>query len=302
MTTRLTQRLADGDVILIDGGTGTEVERRGVEMTNGVWSGVAALTHPDVIQAVHEDYIRCGAELIIANSYASSKHLLEREGFGDQFEHLNRLSVRLALDARRTTGATDVAVAGSISTTEMGGVQPPLETARANYLEQARLQADAGAELIVLEMLREIPHSQVALDAVFSTGLPVWAGYSCKMKDGEPYLFSRDTTLAEGLRAIAGQPIELVAIMHTDLADIDACLDVVDAHWDGPVGVYAQMGDFDGLNWQFEDQATPETHSEMCLGWIDRGVQVVGGCCGIGVEHIAHLRAALDQRQVGTVG
>ena len=288
----LTTRLSNGDVVLIDGATGSEIERRGVAMIDKVWSGVAVLDHPDVVQAVHEDYIRRGAELVIANTYACSRHVLEQAGFGDEFERVNRIGVELALAARDAVGNDDVVVAASISTTEMErpGEQPAVEVARKNYLDQARIHAEAGADMFALEMMREITHTQLALDAVYVTGLPVWAGYACRMRDGEPWLVNMNDRLAEGLEAIAGQPIELVAIMHTEVDDIDPCLDVVLERWDGPVGVYPHLGLFENFSWIYNDSLPPEKFTEMCLGWIDRGVQVVGGCCGIGPEHISHLR------------
>ena len=65
-------RLANGERILIDGGTGSEVERQGAEMITGAWSGATALTHPDIVRDVHEQFIAAGAEVIFANTYALS--------------------------------------------------------------------------------------------------------------------------------------------------------------------------------------------------------------------------------------
>lgn len=295
MSTQLADRLAGGDVILIDGATGTEIERRGVPMVDGVWSGAAALTHPEVIQAVHEEYIRQGAEVIIANTYACSRHVLDRVGIGDEFERLNRVGVEIALAARAAVEAVDVVVAGSISTTEMGREQPPVDVGRVNYRDQARIQAEAGAQMIALEMLREITQTQLALDGVRETGLPVWVGYACRTVDSEPWLWNLNDRLADALGELAGQPIELVAIMHTEIDDIDISLDVLQEHWGGPIGVYAQMGRLEGVNWVYGDTVSPAEYTKKCLRWVDRGVQVIGGCCGIGPEHIAHLRANLPR-------
>lgn len=292
----LSQRLADGEVILIDGATGTEVERRGGAMDAQVWSGVAALSHPEIILEVHEDYIRRGAQLVIANTYSCSRHLLERAGYGDHFEELNRRGVQLAEAARDGTGADHVVVAGSISTTEMFGVQPDIEVARVNYRDQARLQAEAGADVIALEMLRDVEMTQAALNAVYAAGVPVWAGYSGVMVGAEPWLFGEEVRLAEALGAVEGQPIEAVTIMHTEVGVVDACLDVVADHWDGPVGVYAHMGRFEIPHWIYDGVISPEEYTEHALRWVDRGVQIIGGCCGVGPEHISHLREHLPAR------
>ena len=296
------QRLANNEVILIDGGTGTELERRDVPMVEGAWCAAACLTHSDVVREVHEAYIQTGAEVIIANTYASSRHLLAQAGLDEHFERLNTVAVELALEARDNVASKPVIVAGSISTSQMRGSQPPVEVARANYLEQARIQAAAGVDMFILEMMRDITHTQLVLDAVNETGLPVWLGYSCKIKDknedqeGEVWLVRENVRLVDALQAIQGQPIELIVIMHTQTEDIDACLDVLQANWDGPIGVYAHSGTFIHPNWQFIDTISPDAYAEACIRWVKRGVQVIGGCCGIGPEHIELLQQRLPQR------
>lgn len=292
----LPQRLANKEIILIDGATGTELERAGVPTIKEAWTAATSLTHPEVVQQVHENYIHAGAQMILANTYACSRHLLARADLEDKFEELNRLGVKLALEVREKLGTADVVVSGSISTTEMEQhEQPPVDFARQNYTDQAQIQAATGADMISLEMLREITHTQLALEGAYATDLPVWAGYSCILKDGVPYLFNGEDTLEDAIKAIDGQPIEVVSIMHTETVDVDACLDVVQKHWNGPVGVYAQSGKFIPPKWQFIDTITPEDYAAACFSWVNRGVQVIGGCCGIGREHIEYLSQHLPK-------
>jgi len=285
----LGDRLARGQLVMIDGATGTDIERRGVPMVENAWCGVSALTHGDDVRAVHQAHIRAGAEVIIANTYASSRHLLARAGHEADFVAINRRAVELAIEARAACERPDVVVAGSMSTTRQGGPRADVEVARVNFAEQAQLLAEAGADLIVLEMMRDIELTAVCLEAVYATGLPVWIGLSCSLKDGVPWMIDELITLEDFMNRFAGEPVEAFAVMHTETADIDACLDVVQAHWQGPVGVYAQSGDFQPPVWVFIDVISAEDYAEACMRWIDRGVQIIGGCCGIGHEHIAHL-------------
>ena len=274
-------------------GTGTELEKRDVPMVDGAWTGAACGTHPDIVREVHQAYIEAGAELIIANTYSSSRHLLANAGLDTQFETLNRVGIQLAIEARSKTNVPETVVAGSISTTHMFLGHPPVEVARKNYTDQALIQKDAGAEMIILEMLRDTVHTDIVVEASLATGLPVWAGFSCFIRDEGVILFDETETLEAGIKGIRDKPIELVAIMHTLTEDIDACLDVVQAHWDGPIGVYAHSGDFIPPKWQFIDMISPEAYADACLRWVKRGVQVIGGCCGIGPEHIRVLKERL---------
>ncbi|MGH6959385.1 MAG: homocysteine S-methyltransferase family protein, partial [Dongiaceae bacterium] len=98
--TNLLARIERGDVIILDGAMGTELQRRGVPMDRVAWSAAALATHPEVIRDIHEDYIRAGADVIITNSFGSSRHVLEPAGLGDRVAPLNRRSLELAKEAR----------------------------------------------------------------------------------------------------------------------------------------------------------------------------------------------------------
>jgi len=290
--TNLRARLAAGERILIDGGTGSEVERQGAEMVTGAWSGATAITHPDIVRSVHEQFIHAGAEVIFANTYASSRHVLAQVGREHQFEEMNSTGVRLAVEARENANAPHVVISGSMSTTEQGGEFPPHDVALRNYFEQAKIQVDAGAEMITLEMMRNLDTTRTILEATAGIGVPLWVGMSCVLTDDGPRLVY-DGSLEEAIGLLDDYDIELLAIMHTETSDIDACLDVVDDHWNGPVGVYAQVGDWNGTNWFYDDTVTPEKHAELNAGWVQRGVQVIGGCCGIGPSHIHEMQRLL---------
>src|SRR5215471_12741374 len=93
-------RLADGGLVIIDGGMGSQLQAEGVPMHHVAWSARANLEQSDVVQRVHEEYIRAGAEVIIANTYASSRAALEPAGLGDQVGEANRSAVRAAMRAR----------------------------------------------------------------------------------------------------------------------------------------------------------------------------------------------------------
>ena len=287
--TNLKARLANGERILIDGGTGSETERQGATMITGAWAGAAAMTYPDIVRSVHEQFIRAGAEVIFANTYASSRHVLAQVGREHQFEEMNRVGVRLALEARKNANAPHVVVSGSMSTTEQGGEFPPHDVAVRNYIDQAKIQVDEGVDMIALEMMRNLDTTLAILEATADIGVPLWVGMSCVMRDGVPGLYF-DDTLQEAIEMLAGYDIELLAIMHTETNIVEACLDVVDEYWDGPVGVYAQVGDWNGTNWTYDDTVTPELHAELNAGWVERGVQVIGGCCGIGPGHIEAMK------------
>lgn len=98
--TTLLDRLEANEVILIDGGPGTELENRNVPMYDKGWSASSTMIHPDILREVHEDYIRAGADVIITNTFSTSRHVLDECGLVDKFEEINQLATNVASQAR----------------------------------------------------------------------------------------------------------------------------------------------------------------------------------------------------------
>lgn len=293
----LERRIESGDVVVLDGATGTELEKRGVPMDDAAWCAAALVTHPETVREVHEDYIRAGADVIITNTFPTARHVLEPAGMGERFRELNTLAVELARQARESVAELPVYIAGSISTFSArhdNSREPPEQTARANYREQAEVLAEAGVDLIALEMMRDIEQTRYALQAAASTGLPVWVGFSCKRAaDGTVMLWDGGHTLAEALSEIPPLGASLVNVMHTLVEDAGPALREVTAGWRGPVGAYPHAGKFIMPNWQFTDMIPPEDFARRAREWLDLGARVIGGCCGIGPDHIRALKKEL---------
>ena len=286
---KLVSRMRDGERILIDGGTGTEVERRGVPQLKNAWNGGGALSHPDIVRQIHEDYIGHGAEIVISNTFATHRHALQDAGVDDRFEDYNRRGVELAIEARERMKKTDVLVAGGISYWSFTDNHPPLETLRENATRQAAIMADAGADLLMLEMMVGIDRMVVTLEAAQSSGLPVWVGLTCEPNDAGTMCLTDGDPLTDALAEIKARDVPLINIMHTEVEHVDACLDVVAEHWSGLVGVYAHSGEFVDYEIIFESTISPEDYAAASQRWLQRDINIIGGCCGIRPDHIAEI-------------
>ena len=76
--------------------------------------------------------------------------------------------------------------------------------------------------------------------------------------------------------------------MHSEIEHTQRGLDVVRAHGTGPIGAWPNAGSFEPPHWQFVD-TSPEDFARIALGWLDPRVRVIGGCCGLGPDHIRAL-------------
>ena len=284
-------RICRGERILLDGATGTECERRGVPQVVNTWNSGAALSHPEIVRAIHEEYIECGAEIIITNTFSSSRHCLRSAGIEDRFEALTNAAVRLANEARSASGQSGLLVAGGITHWIWTKDIPSIKELETNTRDQAVLMASGGCDLIMLEMLSHIDRLLACVDGAKASGLPVWAGVSAKPIDGRMCLLGGEP-LEDALAALKEKDVPLVNIMHTEVDHIDACLDILKTHWQGAVGIYAHVCQFskDDTTAIFDDMISPSDYAQVSKRWMDQGVQLIGGCCGVRKEHICKLR------------
>jgi len=300
--------LAAGRLILLDGATGTELQRRGAAMHDTAWCAAATLTDPDLLLAVHRDYILAGADVITTNTFSTNRWMLEAAGLGAQLSEINRRAVAIAR-AARTQAAVDrpVVIAGSLShqVPVIAGTDfrdpaavPGRRTAAADFAEIATILAAAGVDLLLLEMMSDPDLALPALEAAAATGLPLWVGLSARLEaDGRLVSYHRrELSFAEVAATIIGAGGgSAYGIMHTPVAAIAPCLAIIRRHWSGPLMAYPDSGVFRMPHWLFEDIIAPNHLARLARQWRNSfGIGILGGCCGLGPEHIRELAGLKD--------
>ncbi|WP_025769732.1 homocysteine S-methyltransferase family protein [Thioalkalivibrio sp. HK1] len=318
---RIESRLQSGQCVVIDGATGTELERRGAKMHDQVWCATATETSPEILADVHEDYIRAGAQVIITNTFSTNRNMLDPAGLGDRFDSLNRSAVRIAKLAReRAQAEEEVVVAGSMShqvPIQKGTAQrdkervPDAKIAAGRFREMAETLADAGVDLLLLEMMSDPDFINPAIEAARSTGLPLWVGFSARPgqagrggfeegseSEGEPALFSYsrpDISFERMLDDISLDGVQAAGIMHTKTHVVTPALACLGRRFSKIKMAYPDSGFFKMPNWQFVDVIPIDDFAQAGRRWASEGVQIIGGCCGLGIEHIEALAAALAE-------
>lgn len=301
----IARKLKSGEPIVIDGGTGTELEKRGLTMDPNAWCGPATVENTELLTQVHMDYIAAGAEVITVNTYASNRLMLEAAGYGDRVEEINRTAVKAALDARERSGKSGIAVAGSLShmTPVRRGTSATdpersvsAEDAAAAFSELAMIHKDNGCDVILLEMMYDLPRMPLAYDAAKATGLPVWAGLSAKRgEDGLPKSFVQveDLPFEDVAELAASWDVDAIGTMHTPSNLISECNRIIRDYSDKPLLAYPDSGYFKMPYWQFENVISPDDLATFTRQWRGEGTQIVGGCCGLSPEHIQAMAGAV---------
>ena len=301
------ERMDGGELVLLDGAISTEIEKRGVVMDQLVWSGLGSKDGSDILLEVHKDYIRAGADVITTNTFSSARHSLKTAGQEEATREINAMAVSVARQAiEEASEGRTVLVAGSISPfgayTEIAGFEtPPLDMLRDSYREQAQILAEEGVDLILLEMLRDVGRASVIVEAALETGIPVWLGFSSMVVAGKPVMALGEYTtgdaivfeeMLERVMALGG---DMAIVMHSEVEHIGPTLEVMKKKWNGTVGAYAHSGTWDRPKWNFDSIISPDDYLEAARGWVEAGARLIGGCCGLGPEHIRLLNESLPR-------
>ena len=312
----LNQRLQNGECLVLDGAIGTQLQRMDVPMDNISWAGKALHTHPDTIRHMHRKYLECGVDIITTNTYASARHNLEPLGLGDSTRELNIRGVNLALEARERFAKRPTWIAGSVSNfgLTVGGEsiralhrhansrsQISELQAIANLNEQAEILADAGVDFLLGESTGSMQQRQWVLDACKRSGLHVWICFRVRWNETSSQVemgYSDQSNFADGLKQLleTTKP-DCVALFHSTVESTNKALPLLRDLWDGPIALYPEADRSDYTSSHRDEsvatEITPEEFAKYAVDWKNDGVGVIGGCCGIDIDFIQHLRKVI---------
>jgi S-methylmethionine-dependent homocysteine/selenocysteine methylase len=261
--------------ILLDGPMGTELHARGVPTPAPGWSAYAIETAPEIVRAIHADYVRAGAMVHRTNTFRTQPRI-----FPDRWSRLVVKAVRFA----RETGVGTLA--GSIAPIEdcyRPDLSPPAGEARAGHGALARALASAGVDLLICETFPHAGEAVIAVEEAVRTGLETWAALTAGpdgslMSPEAMERAARDCVSAGACVVLVCCTGALVTLRYLDrLARVGV-----------PFGAYANAGDpADGLGWGAPGGA--ERYAALARTWLGAGASFVGSCCGTSPAHIAAL-------------
>ncbi|MGY5811397.1 homocysteine S-methyltransferase family protein [Rhizobium sp. LEGMi198b] len=295
---------------ILDGGMSRELLRLGAELKQPEWSALALINSPDIVRKVHEEFIAAGSDVVTTNSYALVPFHIGEERFQKNGASLIRLSGQLAREAADAVSNREILVAGSLPPI-FGSYEPQnFDPSRVQtYLKVLVENLAPYVDVWLGETLSLIAEGEAVRTAVAATGKPFWISFTladdeAQVKGSEPKLRSGERVedaaiwaVSSGAKALlfnCSKPEVMQAAVETAarvFKDKGSALEI---------GVYAnafegEQGDSaanEGLHDTREDM-TSDTYSRFACSWAEAGATMIGGCCGIGAEHIHRLTRAL---------
>jgi homocysteine S-methyltransferase len=299
---------------LLDGGLATELEARGHDLNDRLWSARLLVENPDAIRALHYDYLVAGADCVIGASYQASFEGFAARGLSvSEATELLQRSVTLASEARdafwadpaHRTGRRRPLVAASIG--PYGAYLADGSEYRGDYavdeqglmaFHRRRWQtlARAGADILACETIPSFSEARV-LQRLLRESPGVWAWFSFTCRD-EAHI-SDGTPIADCAAQLEGAArVAAIGVNCTPPRLIPALVRALRAFSSLPVMVYPNSGEtYDASVRGWHGERDPGGFAAACLEWRRLGAEAVGGCCRTGPAHIAAMRAKLDRAQ-----
>jgi homocysteine S-methyltransferase len=280
------------NLVLLDGAMGSLIYERGVFIDKCY--DELNLSRPDLIRTIHEDYIQSGARVIETNTYGANRYKLKSHNLLDRLEQINSKGVELA----RAAAGENAYVAGSLG--PLGQEIEPwgeisLGRVSEAYAEQAVILAGAGVDLLILETIRDIREMEQAIAAIRGfSNLPIAAmmtvgedgktRYGLDLEDVTIRLHATGATVI-GLNCTVGpKPM---------LDFVERMIPLTDK----PLCIMPNAGRPQYTDGRMIYLSTPEYFSVYTKRLIEKGVRMIGGCCGTTPEHIAKMANSLAMKQ-----
>jgi homocysteine S-methyltransferase len=285
-------RLNQPQKLILDGATGTELNRRGVDTGLPLWSANALLNDRDatILQQIHEDYLSAGADIITTNTFRTHRRALIPSGNAQRALELTRRAVDIARKAISGVPSDSPRfVAGSISTLEdcyRPELVPADSALRTEHSERVHHLIECGVDLMLIETINTIREAAIIAKLAVITGVPVIVSFVCN-KDGR--LLSGES-VTDAARELVPLGISAVGVNCGPTPNLAKPLQELQAVCGQgfPLVAYGNIGYADDeVGWINTDSEDPKAYGEHAIHWP---VKIVGGCCGTTPAHIEQLK------------
>jgi S-methylmethionine-dependent homocysteine/selenocysteine methylase len=322
----LEARWARGEVTVLDGGIGSELQAMGYPPpdskfpVNLTWGSMALYEDPDVVRAMHQRYVDAGADILLTDTFLFHRcWKLEQDGDFDvppgTWKEKARLAVQLAREAAVAGGRSDAAVVFCMMVqdgpkNEWGYNGPSYERGTKDWewlvpveylreLTQVLREAPQPPDALLVELAPPL-EGDIGFEqyrTLVESGFPVWIAYR-RGVGGPVGIFGEDQEPdGDALRDVARRLEQLgVAALLVHCLPPDKAHGV--APWlreatSLPLGVYPNNGRYDMWKWEWTHTIEPDELAEHARGYAAEGMNIIGGCCGTRPDHIAAIARAV---------
>lgn len=307
---RIARLIAADRCVVLDGAIGTELidlTGKRPEAEDHLWGITAIADDPAQVKAVHRRYVDAGCDVLTTNTWGlptavrEGRPLRSKGARPIHWMDVARQGLTLARKAAEEGGRADeVAVAFSIN----GDVDTPDGQETIRLLSRAF--EDGAPDVILLETLSLVRSSTYStVERLLGTGLPVWLSFRrcrhgvCGVY-GEHWGGPEGDAFGRAVRRFEEMGVGAVMVNCVPPDHVTGMVSWLRDFTDLPLGAYPNLGYLSSGGWRSETAIGGAEYAELALRWREEGAQIIGGCCGVGPEHVTAARAALADTKPGS--
>jgi 5-methyltetrahydrofolate--homocysteine methyltransferase len=292
---RFLERLNNGDILVADGATGTNLQKMGLK--GKFVPEDLVLDQPDILLKLETAFVEAGSDIILTCTFGGTDLRMKESKYADKADEVNKRAVELARKAASIH--KDVLVAGSIGPT--GQLMKPYgpllpEEAKASFSRQAKALAEGGVDLLVIETFFAFDEATAAFEGARSvTDLPIVISFSYD-RGVRTMMGVKPTDVIKKYKELGAAVVG--ANCGTTLENMEKIVQEYAAAQPGfPIWAKPNAGlpRMEGMTSVYD--VTPEQMGESALSNIANGARIVGGCCGSTPEHLAGIAKAVKSRK-----
>lgn len=285
-------------VLIGDGAMGTMLYQQGVFLNSCFEE--ANLNNPELVKNIHKKYIEAGADFIETNTFGANSFKLAKFGLHDKVEQINTAAVEIA----RQCASSDCLVAGSIGPIGWQLTQyneDKIFEAHKIFFQQASALINAGVDFIILETFQNTQEICIAIDTILSK-FDIAIAAHMTVDRGDETIFGEPVTAA--LEPVCKRNIAAVGLnCSVGPSDMLSSIEKIRKITDKPLSALPNAGMPRQVEGRMLYMSTPEYMAEYAKRFFEKGVRIIGGCCGTTPDHIREMvRAvrALDKAEIKT--
>ena len=292
--------LNESPLVVLPGGTGTELQRRGYKTSLPLWSAQANLDAFDLVTEIHRDYFQAGADICVTNTFRTTPYTFRKIDREEEARYAMKRAIDAAREAQKSVANRPTFIAGSFAPLEdcyEPGLVPADDVLAHEHSRQAEWLAEENVDLLLPETVNAVTEARFMAKAASDTGLPFIISFiadsEAKLLDGSPLV---DAVAETDMPGRAGVALNCRAI---DV--MDTAFHKLKVSYDGVIGLYPNgFGrPHDDLGWQFkENEDSIGKYVSTALYWKELGARIIGGCCGTTPAYIRALTTALHESDV----
>ena len=277
------------EIKILDGGLGSELIKRGVNLPSNIWSAEANTKYPNLVNKIHLDYINAGADYITTNTFRTTPRAykkINRTNYIKKSKQSFNNAIQIALSASNNNHP----IIGSIAPLEEcynPALFPNNSIALSEFKELGLWFSNSKVNILLLETMNSITETEIAITALKPFNLPLWVSFV--LKDNE-HLLSGEK-LIDALKLLKKKQVDTVLINCNSIKRTYQSMNIISENWTGSWGIYPNLGIGEpSVDGKITKYSSMDDFSDLITKAINIGANILGACCGSSPEHIKQIK------------